>query len=138
MSEWDYDKNGSVTPEMVSKGSHSIVWWKCSKDHEWKAQVKSRTYNHGCPFCSGTNKRTQKGINDLVTWCKKNDKQYILDEWDYDSNVGLRPDMFTFGSHKRINWKCPNGHKWSAVIKERTKVRGNMCPVCKKQEILLQ
>lgn len=132
--EWDYDKNESITPETVSKGSHKIIWWKCSNGHEWKAQIKSRTYNHGCPYCSGTNKRAQVGINDLATWCKENDKQYILDEWDYDSNEGLRPEMFTFGSHKRVYWKCVKGHKWSAVIKERTKVRGNMCPECKKQE----
>ena len=132
LAEWNYAKNGSITPETVSKGSHSIVWWKCSKGHEWKAEIKSRTYNHGCPYCSGTNKRAQIGINDLVTWCKENDKQYILDEWDYDANVGLRPEMFTFGSHKRINWKCAKGHTWSAVIKERTKVKGNMCPECKK------
>lgn len=130
--EWDYDKNGSVTPETVSKASHIIVWWKCSEGHEWEAQIKSRTYNHGCPYCSGTYKKALVGVNDLVTWCKENDKQYILDEWDYDSNEGVKPEMFTFGSHKRINWKCDKGHKWNAVIKERTKFRGNMCPECKK------
>ncbi len=57
-----------------------------------------------------------------------------LDEWDYESNDGLSPEMFTFSSHKRINWKCSNGHKWSAVIKERTKYKGNMCPECKKEK----
>lgn len=68
----------------------------------------------------------------MATWCQENDKQFILNEWDYDSNGDLTPEMFTFGSHKRINWKCCNGHKWSAVIKDRTKFRGNMCPECKK------
>ena len=131
LCEWNYEKNGSITPETVSKASHKIVWWKCSKGHEWKAQIKSRTYNHGCPYCSGTNKKAQVGINDLATWCRGNGKLYILNEWDYDANEGLRPEMFTFGSHKRINWKCEKGHKWSAVIKERTKYRGNMCPECK-------
>ena len=37
-------------------------------------------------------------------------------------------------SHKRINWECSRGHKWSAVIKERTKFKGNMCPECRKLE----
>lgn len=132
--EWNYDKNSSITPETVSKASHQIVWWKCGRGHEWEAQIKSRTYNHGCPYCSGTYKKALIGVNDLATWCKENDKQYILDEWDYDSNEGLKPEMFTFGSHKRINWKCSKGHKWSAVIKERTKFKGNMCPECKKEE----
>ena len=133
LSEWNYDKNDSLTPEFVSKASHQKVWWKCSKGHEWEAQIKSRTYNHGCPYCSGTYKKVLIGENDLVTWCKANDKQYILDEWDFDSNDDLTPEMFTFGSHKRINWKCCKGHKWSAVIKERTKFKGNMCPECKME-----
>ncbi|MBE6005311.1 MAG: hypothetical protein E7232_14760 [Lachnospiraceae bacterium] len=133
LTEWNYEKNGSITPETVSRASHSIVWWRCSEGHEWEAQVKSRFYNHGCPYCSGTNKKAQVGINDLVTWCEENGKQYILDEWDYEANEGLRPEMFTFGSHKRINWKCAKGHTWTAVIKERTKFKGNMCPDCKKE-----
>lgn len=133
LSEWNYEKNGSITPETVSKASHRIVWWRCAEGHEWEAQIKSRTYNHGCPYCSGTYKKAQVGINDLVTWCNENGKQYILDEWDYDTNEGLRPEMFTFGSHKRINWKCAKGHTWTAVIKERTKFKGNMCPDCKKE-----
>lgn len=132
ITEWCYEKNESITPDTVSKASHKIVWWKCSRGHEWKAQIKSRTYNHGCPYCSATNKKIQIGINDLVTWCKENNKQFILDEWDYDANENLNPEMFSFGSHKRINWKCSKGHKWSAVIKERTKSRGNMCPECNK------
>lgn len=134
LSEWNYDKNGAITPESVSRASHKKVWWKCPKGHEWEAQIKSRTYNHGCPYCSDTYKKVSVGENDLVTWCKANDKQYIIDEWDYESNGDLLPEMFTFGSHKRINWKCKNGHQWSAVIKERTKFRGNMCPECKKEK----
>ncbi len=129
--EWDYEKN-DYSPEDVSYGSHKKAWWKCSKGHSWEAQIKSRTYNHGCPFCSGTNKKAVLGVNDLKSWCEKNDKTYILDEWDYDKNGEMRPDLVTFGSHKRIAWKCSKGHSWEAVIKERTKIRGNMCPICRK------
>lgn len=74
------------------------------------------------------------GKNDLYTWCIQNNKQYILEEWDIDSNDELKPEDFTFGSHKRINWKCKNGHTWSAVIKERTKQNGNRCPICRQYE----
>ena len=132
LNEWDYSKNSNLSPNTVSKGSHIKVWWKCQKGHEWEAQVKSRTYNHGCPFCSGTYKKALVGNNDLVTWCKENHKEYILEEWDYDANGGANPQDYTYGSHKRFFWKCLNGHCWSAVIKERTKFRGNMCPFCKQ------
>lgn len=131
--EWNYEKNMDITPQSVTYGSHAKVWWKCSKGHEWEAQIKSRTYNHGCPFCSGTNKKAIKGINDLETWCKQNDREYILEEWDALQNGELTPDMVTWGSHKRIHWKCKKGHMWEAVVKERTKIRGNRCPECRKE-----
>ena len=132
LKEWNYDKNDDRTPDNCSFGSHLKVWWKCSEGHEWEAVIKSRTYNHGCPYCSRTYKKVLLGQNDLVTWCNNNEKQYILREWDYNLNDGLKPEMFTFGSHKRISWKCCKGHTWSAVIKDRTKVQGNMCPECRK------
>lgn len=42
--EWNYKKNDKVTPRTVTYGSHIKVWWKCSKGHEWQAQIKSRLY----------------------------------------------------------------------------------------------
>ena len=121
-----------ITPQSVTYGSHTKVWWKCSKGHEWEAQIKSRRYNHGCPFCSGTNKKAIKGVNDLETWCRQNDREYILDEWDSLQNGNLTPDTVTWGSHKRLHWKCSKGHTWDAVVKERTKIRANQCPICRK------
>jgi len=32
------------------------------------------------------------------------------------------------------NWKCKNGHTWSAVIKDRTKQNGNRCLICRQYE----
>ena len=29
--EWDYEKNGVLTPENVSYGSNKKVWWICPK-----------------------------------------------------------------------------------------------------------
>lgn len=60
-------------------------------------------------------------------------KEYILEEWDALQNGELTPDMVTWGSHKRIHWKCKKGHMWEAVVKERTKIRGNRCPECRKE-----
>lgn len=133
LKEWNEEKNGELSPADVPKGGHLKVWWKCEKGHEWEAQIKSRTYNHGCPYCSSTYKKALVGVNDLVTWCRQNGKEYIIDEWDYTNNDDLKPEMFTQGSHKRINWVCSKGHKWSAVIKERTKHKGNMCPMCREE-----
>ena len=50
-SEWDYKKNGSLKPNMVTVGSGKIIWWKCKNGHEWQASVHSRART-GCPICS--------------------------------------------------------------------------------------
>ena len=40
--EWDYDKNGDLTPDNVSYGSNKKVWWKCKKGHEWEGDIYKR------------------------------------------------------------------------------------------------
>jgi Zn finger protein HypA/HybF involved in hydrogenase expression len=41
---------------------------------------------------------------------------------------GWNPREFTPYSKKKMNWKCKNGHKWSAVIGNRT--TDHHCPSC--------
>ena len=47
---------------------------------------------------------------DLLKWCKENNCQDILEEWDYERNTDLRPCDVTIGSGKNIWWKCSKGH----------------------------
>ena len=52
--EWNYDKNGVLTPDKIRFGSKKKVWWKCALGHEWQAVVSSRTNpssGRGCPIC---------------------------------------------------------------------------------------
>ncbi len=67
LKEWNYEKNKNLDPNKVSSGTHTKVWWKCSKcGYEWAATPKNRgSLNSGCPVCSG--KIVFKGINDLET-----------------------------------------------------------------------
>jgi hypothetical protein len=50
--EWHPTKNGFLTPNNVTPGSHSKVWWICSKGHEWQATVKNRNNGARCPYCA--------------------------------------------------------------------------------------
>ena len=34
ISEWNYEKNTLLTPNMVKAGSSDKVWWICDKGHE--------------------------------------------------------------------------------------------------------
>ncbi len=54
-SSWHPTLNGTLTPEMVTSGSHRKVWWRCSYGHVWKAVIASRTGKKkcGCPVCAG-------------------------------------------------------------------------------------
>ena len=52
--EWNKEKNGKITPEMVSYASKKVFWWTCPKcGKEYTASVQSRTIGNGghCPVC---------------------------------------------------------------------------------------
>ena len=54
--EWDFDKNSltSIKPEQMCCNSDKTVWWKCGKNHSWKAKIRARTQGGtNCPFCNG-------------------------------------------------------------------------------------
>ncbi len=52
-AEWHPTRNGMLTPEMVTAGSHKKVFWECTEGHVWKAVIYSRTASQkcGCPIC---------------------------------------------------------------------------------------
>lgn len=50
--DWDYEKNGDMTPYNIGAGSGKKVWWKCSKcNHSWQTTITSRNSGAGCPNC---------------------------------------------------------------------------------------
>ncbi len=50
--EWNYEKNGNLTPDSFTTGSGKKVWWKCNKGHEWLTSIYDRNNGSGCPICS--------------------------------------------------------------------------------------
>ena len=119
--EWDYD----------TCGANRRVWWKCSKGHEWSAIINHRARkSSGCPYCSGRN--AIAGENDLTTIYPS-----IAKEWNYERNMGIKPEGVTSKSHKKVWWKCSKGHEWQAVISNRTGKNSTGCPYCsgKRHEI---
>jgi len=123
--DWDYDKNGDLLPEEVTKGSGKKVWWLCPKfKHSYKAQICNRTMRGtGCPYCS--NHKVLKGFNDLATVCPD-----IAAQWDYSKNGDLLPTMVMRATNKRVWWKCNKGHSWNALISGRTSKNAIGCPYC--------
>ena len=64
-----------------------------------------------------------QGVNDLATVNPK-----LAAEWDTDMNT-LSPEDVTFGSSKKVWWKCIKGHEWKTTVNCRS--RGEGCPYCK-------
>ena len=47
---------------------------------------------------------------------------------------GWDPRDVTSGSHKRLKWKCPKGHRYLSVVSGRA--RGTSCPFCSNNKVL--
>ena len=126
--EWHPNKNGLITPEMVAPVSNKKVWWLGSCGHEYLMSISTRTNsNCGCPYCNG--KRVLPGFNDLETWCQNNNRNDLLEEWDYEKNK-LLPSEITKSSDKKVYWKCNHcNHRWITKIDSRTRMNSK-CPKC--------
>lgn len=130
VSEWDYEKNGSLLPEEVGFGTHLQVWWKCKKEnHSWKTQVFARTNGgNGCPYCGG--KKILAGYNDF-----ESQRPELSAEWDYKKNM-VNPSSIGIASHAMAWWLCPkNSHSYQSIVKSRS-LRGHACPYCSNKKTL--
>lgn len=123
LKEWNTIKNGELTPDMFSAGSHRKVWWKCNLGHEWESSIANRIKGRGCPYCSG--KSIMKGFNDLETINPE-----LASEWHPLRNGNLKPTDVAPHSNKKVWWKCKKGHEWEATVNNRTK---RNCPECSKE-----
>ena len=53
---------------------------------------------------------------------------WLIEEWDSERNGKLTPWHVSYGSQKRIHWKCKKcGYRWEAVAHSRKK---SGCPCC--------
>ena len=127
-SEWDNEKNGSLTPDMIRPGSGDKVWWKCSKCGEsYQMSPAHRTGKkpENCPVCAG--KKIISGINDLASKYPK-----FAAEWDFTKNGDLKPDMIAPNYSKKVYWKCANCGKPFYCTPNKRVSRGQGCRDCKR------
>ena len=123
-AQWDYGKNGSLTPDQVATDSHRPAWWLCGEGHSYRAEPHKRTYYHtGCPYCAG--KKVLPGFNDLQTAAPE-----IAAQWHPTLNGSVTPRMVTAGSGMQAWWLCPFGHAWKARVFSRTGAGRTGCPIC--------
>ena len=139
LEEWHPTKNGDLQPCDVLAKSGKHAWWYLPYDDpktgkhfefEWDQVIYSRTVEkQNCPFLSN---RVWPGYNDLETYCKDNNMEYLLEEWHPTKNRGVTPQTNRYGSHTKRWWLCGNGHEWrtSPVLR----LTGSNCPFCTRKK----
>lgn len=131
--EWDYEKNGDLSPDSVTLGSNKKVWWKCkSCGNSWRTDTNNRNRGRGCPLCA-----KKKSAQTLAKTLLSSNSKIKLDsypelskEWDYNKN-SQTPSNTLAGSRSKAWWICSIcGNSWLASVSNR--VHGSGCPQCKK------
>jgi hypothetical protein len=100
-------------PTEFRPGSRQVLSWKCATGHIWKASIVVRSNGGQCPVCDSF----------LI---KFPELAKEADGWD--------PSTEKPGTAKKLKWKCPIGHHYTATGFSRA--RGGKCPVCQNRMIL--
>lgn len=68
---------------------------------------------------------------------KHKNYERLLQEFHPTKNGNLKLSDLSYGSHKKVWWKCDNAydHEWEAIIYNRFK--GTKCPCCVGQKAVL-
>lgn len=121
--EWNTEKNGAITPSMVSYGSNVPYWWKCSIcQREWSAAVADRTVGgKGCSKCAKAK---------LSKQFKKKHEVFI--EQLKTVNPNLEPLEECKLTHDKILIRCKIcSYEWPAA--PANLLRGRACPKCSRK-----
>lgn len=117
------EKNIPYIPLEEYIDMHTKIKWMCCNNikHIFEASPTEIIHrSSGCPYCS--HQKVFVGETDL--WTTHPEIAKMLD----DSNDGYR---FSFGSGKKVDWKCPCcGYIVKNKSIEKVVKRGLSCPIC--------
>jgi uncharacterized Zn-finger protein len=111
-------------PSEFTYGSDKKLQWKCLKNHTWHSTIKDRTSKKtGCPYCG--NRKLLQGFNDLAT----TNPELAQEAFGWD------PKKVFAGTNKKLQWKCKEGHVWTATGTDRNQYKTG-CPYCGRRKLL--
>lgn len=135
--EWDYEKNGGITPDMVAPTTSDKYWWIIDYKKtdgtvvklSWDASPSERSRGEGCPYISNPMKRILVGFNDL-------ESQYpeLAKQWS-PKNIKKPSEVFK-GCNKDFIWHIEHydertgklfDFEWTAQVNQRND-DGSDCP----------
>lgn len=110
-----------LLPTTLNASSGKRAEFRCLEGHLWWATVCNVIAKGGdCPYCSGH--RVLAGFNDISTTHPNRVSLFIDKEL---------PKKLTAWSHKRAEFQCPVGHRWSTIV-SHVIGGGGGCPTCAK------
>lgn len=132
INEWNYERNGSLTPELFGINSNERVWWKCSNcGHEWRTAIIHRAgkRNSGCPECSKSLRGKKFSKNKAIERGSLADRMpELLKQWNFEKNEA-NPHEIALNYNKKVWWKCDTcEYEWKSSPNNRSKGVG--CPCC--------
>ena len=101
--QWDYSKNGNLTPRDVPYMSHKKIHWICGDSHTWEASIYSRSGGNDCPKCAKRTSRIEKRF--IETFTEQTDFTVTahgmrLNQLKYASGYsGVEVDMIFYYNH---------------------------------------
>lgn len=136
-SQWHFEKNGSLMPDMVTYKSNRRVWWHCNVcNSDWQAKIYHRVEGHNCPYCSGL--YAIPGKTDVLTLYPG-----IENLWDSSLNEDCKLENCLPRSKHKAYWTCSKGHTYYSSMATVTRAwdrslnRNQLehtlqagCPVC--------
>lgn len=131
--EWDYSKNGEVTPLSIRVHDQRNMYWICQHcGGEFQASVKKRYYKKSkCPHCFG--KGEKKGTDACVVEQSLGYQfPYLMREWHPELNDHLNAFELSPQSGVLVWWNCQNSscqHQWRSPVFQRV-YGGVECPSC--------
>ena len=69
---------------------------------------------------------------DFKSFCEKEVKKYLLEEWDEEKNKPNTPETVRHSSSLSVWWKCENGHSRQTQLKSRS-MSLTKCPGCNEE-----
>lgn len=128
LENWDYERN-EKTPKDYSYGSAYKIYFKCPRhlhDSTYKPlnNITSPCRNNRDNYCLR--------CNSFAQWCIDNNKEHILNLWDYDKNK-VSPYDIGYASNKSYYFKCSRNlhdshkHVLSSIVGCNNQVRCTKC-----------
>lgn len=129
-AEWDYEKNGDLTPQKVTHGSGKKVFWKCPIGNSYRASILHRSSGTNCPICN-SGRQTSFAEQALFFYIKKIHPDAINRYNEIFENRRMEVDIYIPSMKTAIEY---DGAFWH---KNKRKLEQEKYKICRQKGIKL-